>query len=168
MKSISRYVAALMLAVCAQALSAQGAEDSVFVKNLSCHDGLYRVALPKTLTELRKIGPLQKEEHVDTIVWGDNSKSLIKKLYFDGLVIQLLSDPRENTYSIENVVITTPNWSITPGFRVGELLSVVLVRLGIRQKIADERIKFVGEADSVIIQSRDGRLSEVSVHCYTG
>lgn len=168
MNQTSQLVAGLMLLVCSDTPWAQDTTVSGYIEDLSCDVGPYRVVLPNTVTALRKIGLLRKEMLVNTIEWGDNSKSYVREMQFDGLKIVILSDAKGQRYSLSQAVITSSKWSITPNYKVGDPISTALKRLGLKPTVVTDQLSFGGDVDSVSFKLRNGRISEIQIDCYTG
>jgi len=168
MNPILKFCASLLISIhCALAFGAEG-DAVIYVPELRCHDGLYRVSLPETVEALRKIGTLREERLVETLVWGDKSESHILELKFDALTLSIMSDGQKRRYSLAKATITDPRWVLAPNFRVGDSVAVVLKRLGRKDTALGTVLVFGGDTDFVSFKNVDGKISEIEIACYTG
>lgn len=143
----------------------EGATKPVFVKELDCNDGPFRVELPKTVAALRELGPFSKEEQLETLEAGGTIKMEIREMWFDGLKVTTMGiagDPGYDTI----MWISSPTWSMAPNFKVGDPIDDVLSRLGLEQKATADYLYFVGIAADVSFKLRDGRITGIKISCF--
>ncbi len=161
-------ITVLILVALSTPLMVQAPGKAAYLPEVDCTKGSFRFALPRTVAELRKIGPLKGEKLLDTLTWGDNTKSHIRELRFDGLIVAILADEKGQHYSLSSITIRDARWALAPNFKVGDTYAEVIRRLGLQQKVSLGQFHFSGDGDSVSFVVKDGRIAEIKGGCYTG
>jgi hypothetical protein len=139
-----------------------------YVGELSCTEGPYRVALPKSYTEVRKLARIQGEKILKTDDWGDY-KTHLRVLTFEGLelaVITFSNDP--HMYVLATATITSPAWLLAGRLRVGSNADSALRGLPVDEIPSDGVVTFNGDGDSIQISISGNRVKSVIYRCYTG
>ncbi len=168
MISALRIAFGILLAFQSATLVAQGASKPVYVPELSCREGPFRIALPVTVAALRQLGPLKKEQLLNTLTWPDNTKSYVKELQFDGLRlrIEILSDPNGSRYALSGAKITSARWAVAPNYKVGDVYADVVQRLGLTNRVTMNQVNFTGDTETVSFVVKDNRILEIKLECY--
>lgn len=143
--------------------------SSIYIEHISCDKGPFSLRLPKTFTELMKLGVVKKEKIDQVEIW-DGYATTRKTLYFAGLSMGLITfsnDP--DRYMVSFAKITGAQWSDLTPFPIGESVQSVVAKLG-APATADPRLKASYEGDTSAISFRHarGKITRVKYECYTG
>jgi hypothetical protein len=138
----------------------------VDLPTFSCTGMKESIRLPPKLPQLRQMAKLNEEKTIQIHEW-DGYKTLEKLYSFKGLYLHIITftnDP--DRYMLGAAFIESSEWSVSP-IRVGSPVAV-LNRLGLAQPSDNGTWRFNGEADSLYVEVRAGRVSRVVYECYTG
>ena len=149
-----------MLAISGPEAFAQSAED------FYCHTGRHALKLPKTYAELRKIGALLNETIDDEGDFG-SYKIQTRKLQFDGLKVDVRAATNHPGYAVSSVLVTSPVWSVTGSFQIGQAIKSALVKAGDKRAL-DGPVMLAGEGDDAELTVRKGKIVQIRYRCYDG
>ena len=168
MTPILRAVAGIVaLSVSGPIAIAQDEPQPVYVKDLSCTEGPFRLHLPSTYQAVRAIGHLRDEKVIQVQSW-EKYKTEDRQLFFDGLRLDVVTFSNDNTrYLVAGAVVTTSGWSFAGGFRVGQSIDTALSRLGAKTGARSE-ILLGGDADALRLGVNGGKVVRIAYECYTG
>lgn len=165
----ARIVVAL-LAACGPTWAVEApAPDAVYVEGLSCQDGRHGLRLPADARKLPGLGRLQREEVLAVERW-DGYRATRKRLQFDGLELEVVvfsNDPAR--WMLAAATVTTPAWDALLPQPMGTPAAALQAWLG-QPANSDPKLRrvYTGEADSLQLDTRDGRLARLRYSCYTG
>ena len=141
---------------------------SAYIEQLTCEGGPYRITLPWSYAEVRKLGPLIKEEVLRTYNW-DDYKTQDRSLIFQGLELVVVTFSNEpDKYMLSSAKLTGPQWRITGKLRVGNTAAFALRGIPFKSVPRNGNVSLGGDTDSIGIKLSNGRITEVYYACYTG
>jgi hypothetical protein len=142
-------------------------ELTVQVKQVSCSKGNFRVKLPRTYAQLKRMGTLKRERVLYEEDLGSHRVSA-RELRFVGLemVVYTQSD-KPGQYQLARIAVLTPRWRITGPLRVGTTTSVALKGVPARPLPRNGEITLEGEHDSILLTVAGGRLQAIDYECST-
>jgi hypothetical protein len=161
------HTLALIVAIAAPLAVAQS-EQGKAIENLYCMTGPYRIALPKSYTNVRSLGPIQSEKVVETHDWGDY-KTHLRVLTIEGLEVALITfsnDPHR--YVLASAKITSPAWKLAGRLKVGNSAAFAFRDLPTKTIPMDGDVTLDGDADSIQVTLSGGQVKSVIYGCYTG
>ncbi len=156
-------VAAFALAVAALPVWGRG-NISHFVDKLSCESGPYALKLPKTYSELRKLGTLKAERLVREEELAEY-KARHVDLIFNGLrlgVVTYSNDPQH--YQVTSAEIRSAQWRIAP-FRTGHPLPPRIGDVETKTLASSATVEFSGEEDTLRVKLSGRRVSSLTYLC---
>ena len=153
-------MAGAVLTISSPEALAQSAED------FYCDRGRHALRLPKTYAELRKIGALLNEITTDGWDYGDY-KTHKRELRFDGLTLTVTTFTNSPKYMVSSVLVSSPVWSVTGAFKVGQSIESAPVKAGDKRAL-DGPVMVAGEGDDAELTVRNGKITQISYRCYDG
>ena len=155
-----------VLVACLVALPAQGkGNTSHFVDQLSCDSGPYKLKLPETYDELRKIAPLKSERLVRDQDLGQY-RARHRELVFNGLRLGVVTYSNEpEKYHISSAEIRSAQWKIASPFRQGQALPARVGDVDTKALKGTSTIEFSGKEDVVRVQLVGRRVASLIYLC---
>jgi len=157
---------ALALVAALFALPAWGRGDiSHFVDKLSCDSGPYKLKLPETYDELRKLGGLKGEKLLREQDLG-TYRARFRDLQFNGLrlgVVTYSNDPEK--YQVVSAEIRSPQWKIAGPFRQGAVLPVRVGDVETKTIRSGATVEFNGAEDTVRVRLVGRKVSVLTYLC---
>lgn len=160
----------LILIACAIALPAASSawsrgNTSHFVDKLSCDSGPYRLKLPETYDELRKIAPLKSERLVRDQDFGEY-RARHRELVFNGLRLAVVTYSNEpEKYQVSLAEIRSAAWKIAAPFRQGQALPPMVGDVATKTLKSSATVEFNGTEDVVRVQLRGHRVASLTYLC---
>jgi len=159
-----RSVAAAVLALFALSAYARG-NTSHSVDKLSCDSGPYSLKLPKTYSELRKIGPVKGQKVVREQDFGPY-KARYVDLLFNGLRLGVVTYSNdEEHYQLTSAEIRSPQWRIAGPFRQGQSLPPRVGDVDTKGLRGTTTVEFSGDEDTVRVKLVGRRISVLTYLC---
>lgn len=141
-------------------------DHHVHVPELHCESGPLSVRLPKSLSELRKLGRLQREG-VDW-TWKVGAVTVTERhLDYGGmaLVINTFSDDPKR-YSLRLVDVSDPRWDHISPFKIGGSIDEARKLLGAKRELDEQFLAaYSNGGSSVEFRSAAGQLTGVVYKC---
>jgi len=160
MKLVVALIAALL------AFPAWGRGDvSHFVDKLSCDSGPYKLKLPETYDELRKIGSFKGEKLLREQDLG-SYRARYRDLQFNGLrlgVVTYSNDPEK--YQVVSAEIRSPQWKIAGPFRQGAALPIRVGDVETKTIRSGATVEFNGAEDTVRVRLVGRKVSVLTYLC---
>ena len=160
MKLVVALIAALL------AFPAWGRGDvSHFVDKLSCDSGPYKLKLPETYDELRKIGSFKGEKLLREQDLG-SYRARYRDLQFNGLrlgVVTYSNDPEK--YQVVSAEIRSPQWKIAGPFRQGAALPIRVGDVETKTIRSGATVEFNGAEDTVRVRLVGRKVSVPTYLC---
>ena len=148
------------------ALPAWGRGDiSHFVDKLSCDSGPYKLKLPDTYDELRKIGSFKGEKLLREQDLGAY-RARYRDLQFNGLrlgVVTYSNDPEK--YQVVSAEIRSPQWKIAGPFRQGQVLPIRVGDVETKTIRSGATVEFNGAEDTVRVRLVGRKVSVLTYLC---
>jgi hypothetical protein len=141
-------------------------DNVAYIEDCCCH-GSYALHLPKSVKALRSLGKLKSEKVLKVEDW-ETYKTETRELIFEGLRLVVITFTNNKPYMIQNVNITSRNWAIAPGLRVGGTLEDVKKQFRGKASVKGEWIEVAGDTDFIRIHISKGKIVEIEYQCYTG
>jgi len=138
------------------------ADDKSYRPDFACSRGPLALRVGKSLSELRGLGPLKSETK-------DPKEPDLLVLKFEGLEIgAVFAENSQDRGVIDYVVVTSPNWDITGGLRVGATVSSLEKALKRKLPLADGKSSVCGDTDCAVFSIKNRRVQKINYQCYTG
>lgn len=125
-------------------------------------------ALPRSLNELRKLGPVlsekmsyQAQEYCDT----EKYKCRLVELKMPGLEIYLLDVTSERTLSPLVVRVSSAKWRLMKGIYIGQELKELEFHYGVKAPPNAGTFQICGEATCLEVKHRAGLIVEIEIDC---
>jgi hypothetical protein len=142
--------------------------DIAYDPSFDCHEGPYRLRLPKTYQELKRIGSLRSESVLETQKYV-GEKSTLTALDFGSLYISVrIGSSAPDKFLVSIVESSDPRWQVTGPFRVGESFKSVLKKLHQKGALAPDKWEYGGDGGSVRFEVSAGKVTKVTYQCYSG
>jgi len=153
------------LVTCLVALPAFGrGNTSHFVDKLSCDSGPYKLKLPESYDELRKIAPLKSERLVRDQDFGPY-RARHRELVFNGLRLGVVTYSNEpEKYHVSSAEIRSSQWKIAP-FRQGHALPPRVGDVDTKALKSTSTIEFNGTEDVVRVKLVGRRVATLTYLC---
>ena len=156
-----------LLAVALLAFVSPEAKAQIYVADLSCTTGPYRVRLPKTYKALRVLAPLKRERVLQKEDEGTHTVTY-RELRFNGLELEVVTySSKPNQYVLSSAVLSTSAWRIGGQLRVGTAARIALKGLAPQPYPNDGELEFNGDTDSIRVTLARGRVLDVEYSCAT-
>lgn len=150
--------------LCAGLVCAAFAADApglTYIEQFECTREPWGMPIPESLAALRRLDTL-KRETVDPA--GGR-----RMFEYDGLTVWTVDvKAGAGRVAVERVEVTGPRWEWSSWANVGDTLDAALERLRWPEVVKGPKLEFGGEADSVALHVRDGRIVRIVYTCYAG
>ncbi len=154
MKTLAIFICMLFSGLLSGCMSGETRNSGVAVQRPTTADLIQPEPTKRTLTEIdltvNGIRSGTKEKEITKLfgkpvrIWNDKvmdecTGGFHRTLSYDGIEFSLMSDERRHNYTVWQINLSSANWEIAPGLRVGDPISKVRELYG--QPVSEEKYR---------------------------